>query len=278
MSIRCTHYFLNSNFGMKNKSSTTKVLKRDSPNKSYLGEVFGRLMVINDSEYRTLLSGEKKRVMSCKCECGVIKKVDLAALKRGNTKSCGCYNIEYVTNRNTTHGMKGTRFYSIYSDIVKRCENINAAHYKNYGGRGIKNEFLSFEHFRDTMLGSYSDDLTIERIDVNGNYSPSNCEWIPMKNQAWNKRNNIMYGGVSLPKYCSEHGLDYRMISGRISYGWDIERAVNTPFVDIRKRIEFKGSIYSLIELCKKQGITPEAVYYRKAKGITGDDLYKPRI
>lgn len=255
----------------------TKVSKRDSPNKSYLGEVFSRLTVIADSEYRTLLSGEKKRVMSCRCECGVVKKVDLALLKRGNTKSCGCYNVDVITKRNTTHGMKGTRFYSIYKDMKKRCSNEKCDSYKYYGGRGIKNEFTSFEHFRDTMLSTYDETLTLERKDVNGNYSPNNCKWIPLKQQAWNKTNNIMYKGVSLPKYCHDNNISHKLVLGRIGGGWDIERAINTPLVDNRKEILFEGDTYFLQELCDKQGITPEATYYRKSKGITGHDLYKPK-
>jgi len=214
---------------MENQSSIAKVTKRDSPNKDYVGMKFGRLLIIKDGGYRHLKSGEKKRIMICVCDCKVEKTIDLAALKRGITKSCGCYNVDVVTKRNITHGMKGTRFYSIYSGIVKRCENTNAVHYKNYGGRGIKNEFLSFEHFKEIMFDSYSDNLTIERIDVNGNYSPNNCKWIPMSEQGWNKRNNIVYNGVSLPQYCHENYLNYKLISGRIRDGWDIEKAIKTP-------------------------------------------------
>lgn len=214
---------------MENKSSDTKVQKRDFPNKSYVGEIFGRLTVIDDTQYRTLLSGERKRVAYCKCECGKFKNIDLAALKKGGTKSCGCYNYDVVMKRNITHGMKDTRFYSIYCDMNKRCNNAKSMHYKNYGGRGIKNDFLSFEHFRDTMLATYKDNLTLERIDVNGNYSPSNCTWIPFIEQARNRRNTVRYNGESLITYCERNSLNNKLIQKRLRRGWSIEDAISKP-------------------------------------------------
>lgn len=211
----------------QNQNSTTKVIGK--PLKLFNGEVFGKLTIIRDCGHIYFPTSRPKRRVLCKCECGKEKELTLADIKSGRITSCGCKQIEAIKKTATRHGMKHTRFYETFMGIKKRCNDVNYKEYKNYGGRGIKNEFLSFEHFRDTMLSSYQGDLTIERKNVNGNYSPENCTWIPVEQQAWNKRNNIMYRGVSLPQYCHDNSLDYKLISGRLTGGWDIEKAIKTP-------------------------------------------------
>lgn len=269
------HYFLNLNFIMQNQSSNAKVTNK--PLKSFNGEKFSKLTVIRDCGYAYFPKSRPKRRVLCKCECGKEKELTLADVKSGRITSCGCVLSETTKKRMTKHGMRNTRFYQIYLGVKKRCEDTNNKEYHNYGGRGIKSEFISFEHFKDTMFSTYSDDLTIERKDVYGNYSPSNCEWIPMNQQNWNKRGSIKYNGIPLMKYCQENNLKYSLVKARIFRGWSIEKSISLQHNDHILKIDFKGQTYKLKELCEKQGITPKIYYGRKKNGITGDDLFKPK-
>ena len=261
---------------MENQNLTAKVTEKSL--KSFDGEKFGKLTIIRDCGLVYFPKSRPKRRVLCKCECGKEKELTLADVKSGRITSCGCVLSQVTRERMTKHGMKHTRFYETFMGIKKRCNDVNNKEYKNYGGRGIKNEFTSFEHFRDTMLSTYKDDLTIERKDVNGNYNPDNCKWIPMSEQAWNKQCTIKYNGISLMQYCKENGLRYRLVKDRLDRGWDTEKALTEPFNNHIIKVEFDGECYTLKELLKKQGITYKVYYRRKLKGIIGDDLYKPKL
>ena len=131
-------------------------------------------------------------------------------------------------NPNYKDGRKGTRLYSIYRNIMTRCYNSNTTNYKRYGGRGItmcdewKDNFQTFYDW--AMSHGYSDDLTIDRIDNNGNYEPSNCRWITVKEQNRNKRNVkfITYGGKTqtIPEWTKELHLGKETIRERLKRGY----------------------------------------------------------
>ena len=147
---------------------------------SWVGKKFGRLTVV---EY---LSKEGRFV--CECVCGNRSVVVPVNLIRGKVKSCGCYNRDITRERMTVHGEHGTRLYRIYRAMKDRCYNPKHNSYPRYGGRGIKvcDEWLeSYIAFRDwSITHGYSDDLSIDRIDNDGDYDPSNCRWVTAHQQA----------------------------------------------------------------------------------------------
>lgn len=134
----------------------------------------------------------------CQCDCGNQKVVMRGNLIQGNTKSCGCLRKQAPYNK--THGLsrdnegKKTRLYRIWTGMKTRCLNKNDKAYPAYGGRGILlcNKWLNFRDFYDwAHTNGYRDDLTIERINNDGNYEPDNCKWITLGEQALNRRNTI---------------------------------------------------------------------------------------
>ena len=140
-------------------------------------------------------------------------------------------------NANYKDGRKGTRLYRIYYNILARCYNPNVRSYANYGARGIAmcSEWLeSFALFKEwSIANGYSDLLTIDRIDVNGDYSPENCRWVTSHEQCLNRRNNhyITIGGETKPldEWSKSYGLNPKTVRSRLNLGWDVISALNTP-------------------------------------------------
>ena len=149
---------------------------------------FGKLTAIRPQRTNTGLCG-----WLCRCDCGKETVVRTTALTSGHTKSCGCYAKHLRENGvpHTTHGNKHSRLYRIWCGMKSRCCNPNVPFYKYYGGKGIavceewQNDFQSF--FGWSMANGYEDHLTIDRIDNDGNYEPSNCRWVSVAVQNRNK-------------------------------------------------------------------------------------------
>ena len=193
------------------------------------GRRFGKLLVKDFLGYK-----KRRPFYKVICDCGVEKEVCYWELVRGQTQSCGCLHRKLVGDMSRKHGLSKTRLYKIWLGIKKRCLNKNCSRYKYYGGRGInicnewKDDFKSFSNW--AQQNGYTDELSIDRIDVNGNYSPENCRWSTKEQQSNNTRSNkyLEYKGIkhSMSEWCKLLGLNYYKIRSRISsYHWSVEEA-----------------------------------------------------
>lgn len=163
--------------------------------KNELGNTYGRLTVIEFAGSKKVNHGKSSlATWLCSCECGRTVVVNGHDLRRGNTTSCGCYKREQLLKANTTHGdskkRSHSRLYRIYANINTRCYNPNTKEFQSYGGKGVCNEFESYEHFKEwAYANGYYDQpantppaemLSIDRIDPNKSYCPENCRWVSL--------------------------------------------------------------------------------------------------
>lgn len=201
------------------------------------GQKFGRLLVVE----RGTNNNEGKAMWYCKCDCGNPAKILVRGkdLRSGNTQSCGCYARELTSQRSTKHGLSHTKLHNIWTAMKERCYNPNAIQFKDWGGRGITvcDEWLG-EHGSENFIAwayanGFKQELTLDRINVDGNYEPSNCRWVTMKEQSRNKRNNIEITYCNktqtLADWAIELNINYRTLYARYRSGWSVERMLTTP-------------------------------------------------
>lgn len=195
--------------------------------KDITGQKFGRLTAL----YRLHNNHTVRTYWLCICECGNLKESEISNLLKCNITSCGCLRKEL----NTKHGKSNSRLFTIWNSMKERCYNVNQKSYKHYGQRGIKvcDEWLNdFQAFYDwAMSHGYNRGLTIDRIDVNKNYSPDNCRWATTKQQNRNTTRNrlITINGDTrcLSDWCELLGLKYKRVHNRLNkHHWSIERAL----------------------------------------------------
>lgn len=197
------------------------------------GQRFGRLTVIE----RAGKTPQGRAKWKCKCDCGKVVNVTGTNLRTGETTSCGCFGVECATARivgfQTKHSKCATRLYSIWKNMKQRCVNPHNTYYCNYGGRGIKvcseweHDFQSFYDW--AVAHGYSDNLTIDRIDNDAGYSPTNCQWSTKKHQERNKRRNHMVEingeTKTLAEWCEIYSIAYDKARSCLRYGGSVEDA-----------------------------------------------------
>ena len=201
--------------------------------KDLTGKKFERLIVLELVEVK-----KGHSYWLCKCDCGKKKIICGNHLCRGNIKSCGCLRKELASKKaKEKQFIPNKRIYGIWKNMKGRCYNQKSISYYNYGKRGIKvcdewkNDFMSFYNW--AMKNGYQEGLTIDRINVNGNYEPSNCRWVTWKEQCNNRKNNVIieYNGEknNIAYFIKKYNLGEFAIYKRIKNGWDVKRAIETP-------------------------------------------------
>lgn len=210
------------------------------PLRDLTGRKFGRLTVINRAESDTF--GHAR--WNCLCECGKYHIVSGSNLLLGHVKSCGCLNEELAGGRLRKHGMHGSRINRIWKEMRHRCNNVKNTSYENYGGRGIRvcsewnnpaNGFINFYNW--AISNGYEDNLSIDRIDNDGNYCPENCRWADLFEQGSNKRNNvrITVNGINhtLAEWARIMGVKRSFLISKLKSGCSLEEILADEEIEV---------------------------------------------
>lgn len=260
------------------------------------GMKFGKLTAIEVYDRVRTKNGRTKYYWRCKCDCGGERITTVSHLKNGNTKSCGCANAKI------THHLSNTRLYTIWCNMKKRCYDTNNHAYRYYGAKGIRmcDEWMDMTNFYNWSVNNgYSDELTIDRINVYGNYEPDNCRWVSMQVQYTNTRSviHLTYRGEThtLTQWSEITGISRNTLLNRNKKGWSVDKILsNKNFVKdknrklntcyIKEKIEEKGInrkyIAEMLGMCRqnvdsivngKRGITYENA--KKIAEIIGADV-----
>lgn len=260
-----------------------KIYRRDAHFEDLTGQRFGRLVA------QELIIGQNwdAHRWKCVCDCGNTALVRACNLKRGSTTSCGCYRAE-TRKQPRAHKYSGEYnskhvpiLYGMWTGMNCRCSRPNDPNYKHYGGRGISvcDEWRDFEVFQTWAYSNgYKKGLTIDRIDVNGNYCPENCRWVDWYVQGNNRRNNVKYEfqgeSHTLSEWSRILGYNRATLLSRIKSGWLIEKAFTTPIAPthINQRIwTYQGETHPVYEWAGIIGIPKSVLISRYKEGWSAE-------
>lgn len=246
-----------------------------------IGKRFGRLTVIREN-------GKAKNgslMYLCECDCGNFITVRGISLRNGDCKSCGCLRKEISSKGNSTHGHSNERLFNVWRCMIRRCYDVNHSSYHRYGGRGIKicdNWLNNYESFKNFMLDNgYPEDAgpyeySIDRLNNDGNYEPSNCRVVTAKIQSLNKSNNhrVFFKGeeMTITEAAQKCGLTNKQVFNRIDKGWDIKRALTQPLTQVHI-YSASGQKHTISEWAKIMGVT-DAVIRGRLKTHTMQQIY----
>ena len=238
------------------------------------GQRFGKLIVVKEDgkigEYTAWL---------CKCDCGKMKRVRINALRSGSTKSCGCGVGEMARKRTIKYSVRNNKLYHVWYGMVDRCKNPKHKFYHRYGGRGICvcDEWIDYDMFATWALANgYKEGLSIDRINNDGNYEPSNCRWATTKEQH-NNTSQCSFKTIngitkSVSEWAEEYGIRHGLVLHRLSRGMSIEDALTTESkyrgkgIPIRC-IETNETFKSSKEAAEKYGVTTSSIAHAARTG-----------
>jgi hypothetical protein len=247
-----------------------------------IGKKFGNLTVIGILGHNIQA---KNQLYLCRCDCG--REYQRQRNYITNNNHLGCINccFKEATNK---------RLRDVWNNIKRRCYNEKHISYKNYGAKGIKvckewiDEDKGFDNFCSWALGNgYKEEIltngrnkwTIDRIDVNGNYEPSNCRWVDMATQAINKNTNrkINYNGEThtLVEWARIYNKCAESISYRLAHGYSVEEAFSTEDYSHKPQLSLYGQPISAEQLCNRLGIKYHQFRYRRKKGWSVEKIYE---
>lgn len=196
------------------------------------GQRYGKLTVLDEHEIRRHPGGTTSAYWKCRCDCGTVKYVCAKSLRNGDSVSCGCTQHTHPRRKGTGpngQSLRKMRLYNIWRGMKQRCRTR-----KNYRNVKICKEWESFTTFYEwAMANGYRDDLSIDRIDNNGNYEPSNCRWATTVQQANNTSQNLIITIDGITHTAMEWTrilkIPYQSFIRRLDNGWDVKRAIFTP-------------------------------------------------
>ncbi len=255
------------------------------------GKKFDRLTVIS---YAGLSGKYLKAYWNCKCDCGNEVVKCGKDIRRGSTRSCGCLIGDTTALRNVTHGLSKTPEYGVYYGMRNRCLNPKEPSYSAYGGRGISicDRWLnSFEDFLADMGKRPSQEHSLERKNVDGNYCLENCKWATEMEQANNKRSNVFltWNGETLTigQWTRRLGLSHNTIQDRLKYGWPIERVLGQKVLSVQDRaqnrsttriLHYQGQSMNLTQWSLRLGLNKTTVRERLCRGWSVEQALTQKV
>ncbi len=206
--------------------------------RDYSGRKYGLLTALQMMGHR---GKGRQWLFQCACGNACVKAISdvVKEAKLGRTPSCGCYSHFARGQCARKHGYSGHPLYHIWVGMRQRCRDQNMHGYRNYGGRGISvcERWQNCQNFFDDMLPTWKPGMSIDRIDTNGNYEPSNCRWATPKEQCRNKRDNHIVCGVTVTELAERCGVDRGTLYARIRAGIPTE-LLTTPVGKLPRRIK----------------------------------------
>lgn len=260
------------------------------------GLKFGKLTAVKYMYSDNSKKSKRGRFWLCECECGGYKIANACDLRRGSVTSCGCLrkdNIKKAQEANITHGMctgKRSRLYQCYQAMKRRCQ-----YEPNWVNKGINvcKEWQSSPQafFNWAISNGYQDNLTLDRIDVYGDYEPANCRWISKHDQQLNKTTNhfVTINGITktISQWSEISGVSAATISKRIEHGFDgtdlivptgsIYRTSSKKRSSYKRLITINGKTQSIADWHKETGLSAAMIQQRVNRGFAGEEIIAPR-
>lgn len=216
-----------------------------------------------------------QHLWECHCACGTIRIKSRYKLYERRSRSCGCLTREVARARFTKHGKHGTEEYGIYRAMVERCRNPNNDRYKDYGGRGIRVEWPSFEAFLADMGKRPSPKHSINRLNNDASYNAKNCRWATQREQLLNRRNNrrITYQGrtQTITEWAEEQHMPVVTLRARLERGWTLHDALYRSRQKRRphSRLTYAGKTQTIAQWARDMGMWHGTLWHRLQNGWT---------